>query len=106
MIAQPAQVDVFFPEQPFGGVLVETPDELQMISLHQGSPGPPGPQGPPGPGSDAPLTINLLEGDGVGGMADSGVAVSEIVLKQEAYATPTTLNQVIQCLKDAGLCAP
>lgn len=35
---QPAQVEVFFPEQPFGGVLVEMPPELQLLAINSGSP--------------------------------------------------------------------
>lgn len=41
----PSQVDVFFPQQPFGGVLVEFPDALKLITLHTGLPGPQGEQG-------------------------------------------------------------
>jgi len=38
MINQPAKVDVFFPEQPFGGVLIQYPTGLEMISFATGSP--------------------------------------------------------------------
>lgn len=106
-----SQVEVFFPEQPFGGVQVILPGGLELITLHegmqgkQGEPGPIGPIGPAGEGAIS-VTTELLQGDGAGNAVGSGVIISEIVQKQVAYPTPTTINQVIACLKAAGLCAP
>lgn len=62
----PAKVDIIFPQTPFGGVIVEHPDESLVVHIgsppgqdgqdgatgatgDQGSTGPPGEQGEPGP---------------------------------------------------------
>jgi hypothetical protein len=37
-MSQPSQVEIFFPEQPFGGVLIETPESLKQIAINSGSP--------------------------------------------------------------------
>lgn len=102
MITQPAQVFVTFSEQPFGGVMVQTPTGLELLAL---SGGPPGPPGPPGPGSDLPATTNLLSGDGSGGATDSGVNAADVCLKQAGYPTPTNAMEIIACLQAAGLCS-
>jgi hypothetical protein len=51
----PARVDIIFPETPFGGVIVQHPEETLVVSVGSGAPGEPGPQGEPGtPGSPGP----------------------------------------------------
>lgn len=57
-----------------------------------------------GGGGTIEATTDLLEGDGAGNAVSSGVALTDVVLKQPAFPTPTTLNQVIACLQAAGLC--
>src|SRR5215472_1758401 len=58
-----------------------------------------------GGGGTIPHTTNMLKGDGSGNAADAGFAASAVVLKQPAYPTPTTANQIVACLQAAGLCA-
>lgn len=92
-------VEVLNPETPFGGVQIygvsDTP--IQVIF------GPVAVEG--GDGTEIPPTSNLLAGDGAGGVVDSGIDPDNIVMKQTSYPTPTTVNQVIACLQNAGLCA-
>jgi hypothetical protein len=64
-----------------------------------------GPQGPAGGSASIPVTPNLLKGDNAGAAADSGIPVGNVVIKQSTFPTPTTLNEVIACLRAAGLCA-
>lgn len=57
-----------------------------------------------GGGGAAPVTGNLIKGDNAGGFADAGIAAANVAMKQPAYPTPTTINEVIACLRAAGLC--
>lgn len=57
-------------------------------------------------GVTIPSTTNLLAGDGAGGVSNAGIAAANVCMKQTAFPTPTNLNQVIACLKAAGLCVP
>lgn len=78
-----------------------SPDAAQLNII-----GPPGPQGEPGSGSGSiDATTNLIEGDGAGAGVDSGIAAADVCQKQTSFTTPTTLNEVIDCLQAAGLCA-
>lgn len=58
------------------------------------------------PGGTIAATSDILQGDGAGNAVQTGLAPGDLVVKTPGYPTPTNLNQVIQCLKDAGLCAP
>ena len=60
---------------------------------------------PLGHAAGAPVTLNLISGDGSGGLIDSGIVPGRVVQKQTSYPTPATINQVIACLQAAGLCA-
>jgi len=44
----PVAVEIYPPESPFGGVLIQLPAGIQSIGIGSGPPGPPGPVGPPG----------------------------------------------------------
>lgn len=58
-----------------------------------------------GGGGSLPTTTNLLAGDGLGDAVDSGIDPADVVVKQTAFPTPATINDIISCLQAAGLCA-
>lgn len=59
-----------------------------------------------GGGGTIDSTTNLLEGDGTGNAVDSGIAASDVVVKQTGFPTPTNSLEIVSCLQAAGLCAP
>jgi len=93
-------VEVTNPETPFGGVQIfgATDAPIQIVFG-------PSPESPTPDSAEIPATTNLLAGDGSGGVLDSGVNQTTLVLRHTDFPTPTTLNTVIACLQNAGLCA-
>jgi hypothetical protein len=76
----PVQVDVFAPEQPFGGVVIEMPQEVVVIGLGP-PPGPTGPQGLPGtPGLDGPTGTTAFARQGVTPLVNGQSFVSVVFL--------------------------
>lgn len=57
-----------------------------------------------GGGGTIPATTDLLEGDGAGNAADSGITAAQVVQKQPLFPTPTNNFQIVACLQAAGLC--
>jgi hypothetical protein len=95
-------VEILNPETPFGGVQIfgasDTPIQVEFDPTRP-------PAGGGAGGVLVPVTTTLLAGDGLGGVAASGIMPASVAIRQPTYVTPTTINEVIACLRAAGLCA-
>lgn len=49
-------------------------------------------------------TTNLIKGDNAGAGVDSGIDPDTVVQKQTGYPTPAGIDDVVACLRAAGLC--
>jgi hypothetical protein len=94
-------VQIINPETPFGGVQIlgasDSPIQIEFDPTRPPAGG--------GGGAQVPSTTALLAGDGAGGVLATSILPASVTIRQPTYPTPTTLNQVIACLRAAGLCA-
>ena len=58
-----------------------------------------------GGGATIPPTTNVLEGDGLGNAADTGIDRTLLVLKNPAFPTPLNSADIVALLQAYGLCA-
>lgn len=108
-MTQPSQVDVFFPEQPFGGVLVQFPKRLEQIAIGHGPPGPEGPQGeqgetgpqgPPGPSGESGSGFNTAAYRFKTGTGAANPGTGKLAFNN---ATPASVTQLfVSSITDSG----